>query len=105
MDTSLSDKISAKLFVGCTLTPEVRMHLNMSESWKQAHTTDRSANRLQELRYKDKDYLGRLFDDSELSRDDLVAHASGVSNEIAQHCEELPTSSICVKVFPQVFLS
>lgn len=103
---SSSENISSKIFLGFQITPELRLHLNGSDSWKRQKTLSSQANdSLKEVHHNDKEFIGRFLAKENPALEDLQQEMKSVHSELVLHCEELCTSSLTSAVFPQIFLS
>jgi len=101
-DLFLDNRMTVKMFTGCMLNPEIRMHLSQSQQWKQANIG--SEQKLIEIHHQTKDYLGQYAAETELT----LAHLKVIQNEIKDllqmYCPRLDTSKVRFFIFPQVFI-
>ena len=106
MQAGVESKISSKLFVGCQITSEVRMHLNQSIQWKHAGIiSTNSGVRLQQVHFHGKDYFGFYVADQMISLFALKELQQKIRQELKGYCPDLETETISVCVFPQVFVA
>lgn len=102
MTSDLSNKLESKLFLGCCLTSEMRMHLDKSIQWKHATIM---AEGLQVVHYQGKDYLGLYLDAKKASLQELNALQKSIQVQLHMYCPKLETDHIEICIFPQVFLA
>jgi len=93
---------TTKIFIGCPLTSEVRMHLEQSSSWKSRSLG--SDVRLEEVRFDGRDYLGAMVDGS-LSKGEIEGHEQQFRHQLSLFCPRLECGSIPLVLIPQVFVS
>lgn len=106
MASETGQRVQVKLFVGLLVSSEVRMHLNHSELWKQDQVVKSEDGReMQVLRYQEKEYVGIMLNDRQLSLEALRTWEGEVRDALARYCPELGTEAMKVYVFPQLFLS
>jgi hypothetical protein len=104
MEKNTNDHIAIKMFLGCLITPEIRMHLHNSPSWKQSSIAI-SSTHLKEIHFQEKDYFGHFLAQSQISLNALKESQKELLTHLQQHCPDLCTDSVKMVVFPQVFLS
>lgn len=104
MDASLQNQLIVKLFVGCVLTSEVRMHLHESPAWKQALIAPAHERDLVEIRFQGEQYLGRFVEKQELPLHELKTIEQQVRGSIQTYCPQLNLERLSCCVFPQIFL-
>lgn len=103
----LSNKITAKLFVGCHITPEMRLHLNKSKEWKQISVIPieiREVN-IQEIHYQGKDYFGFYLSDHTAKIKELQNMKTSIQSILKNCCPEYHVTSPRVYVLPQIFIA
>ena len=106
IQATIENKISSKLFVGCQINSEVRMHLNQSIQWKHAGIiSTNSGVRLQQVHFHGKDYFGFYVADQKISTLDLKELQQRVRQELKGYCSDLETEILPVFVFPQIFIA
>ncbi len=104
MSVNIQNQLLVKLFVGCTLTSEIRMHLNESRLWNQAQVAPRQERDLIETRFQQQEYLGRFLNEKELAIPELKEIEKGVRSSIESYCPKLNSDRLSFCVFPQLFL-
>lgn len=97
-----STKIDSKLFIGCRISSEIRMHLNKSIQWKHATIL---AEGLKEVCYQDKEYLGFYLQSKKLTIKELGFFQQNIRQQLHIYCPALATEQLEIFIFPQVFLA
>lgn len=97
---------TTKLFIGCQINSELRMHLNYSERWKQEQVIQAAQGpALEKVRYKDKDYVGLNFDNMLMGYDQIQTVVTQLRQTIGEFCPELNPDTLRFTAFSQLFLS
>lgn len=100
-----SNKISSKIFVGCKITSELRIHLNNSILWKQKQTLPKKNDSdLREVHRKDQSYIGVFLSTQNPSLESLKKTKKILFEKIRKLSSELDMDLLKAIVFPQVFL-
>lgn len=97
-----SAKLETKLFAGCYLTSEIRMHLSKSIQWK--HATIMTEG-LQIVHYHGKDYLGSYLNEKKATLQELAICQEKIQTQLHNYCPALEINKIEILVFAQVFLA
>lgn len=97
--------ISTKLFIGCHISPDLRIKLNQSLAWKQSRLDAPSGLEPIELRHDNKDYLGFFISDNSTDLNALRHSGDQIRSAITRYCDGYPTDKINLFLFPQVFVS
>jgi len=105
MTTTISNKVTVRLFAGCQLTSEIRMYLKQSASWKQAQIGDSDVRDIVETHYQEKDYLGRYIRKQSLTLKELYEIEGSIRKALTTYCPELSAETLKIYVFPQVFIT
>lgn len=92
-----------KLFTGCLINSEIRMHLNSSIQWK--HAVLSPGHEMKEIHYQGKDYFGKYLVTSEIPMTDLANIQIGIKEQLKYYCPKLETDSLKICIFPQVFVA
>ncbi len=101
MDTNLLSKVTTKFFVGCVLSPDVRIALNHSSAWQQAKITAASDEaELREQHFHGKDYLGIFIHCNQVPLDDLRTKEMAIRSRLHVLCPQLKSHSIPIYVLP-----
>ena len=103
---SIQSRTMVKIFIGCFITAELRLHLNTSQQWKQASIIpfDPSTS-LQEVHYRDKNYLGQFLLKDQLTILELKDVESFIKNSIRSYCPDYLIDSLKICIFSQVFVA
>lgn len=104
-DVNLTSKVSERLFLGCPLTSELRMHLNQSILWKHQKIAADPGLKIQEVHYEGKDYLGIYLKLEKISLSDLEKQKLFLSEKIKEFCPKFSPEGLGFFVFFQVFIS
>ncbi len=106
MTSEVEQGIKLRVFVGCLVNSEVRMHLNFSDLWKtdQVIRSD-DGDPLDKVRHEDKEYVGVTVSDPVLSEEELGMREAYVRRALERYCPELEVERFKMSVIPQLFLS
>jgi hypothetical protein len=101
-----TNQLTYRIFIGCLLTSEIRMHLNQSKFWRQISIlpTD-NEKELIEVRHQSKDYLGRYLTQEKILISDLDQTAIAIRTRLQDYCPGYAAHSIKICVFGQVFIA
>ena len=106
MNTATENRVLAKIFVGFELSMDIRMHLNQSTEWKKASVVkDDSPNSIVEIRFNEKDYIGRHLDTRMPTLKDIQTQSTQIRERLQEFCPEINVDTFKINVFPQVFVS
>lgn len=106
LDDPIKSALSIRLFVGCPLNSEIKMHLNQSRQWKQTTISPHRNNKeLIEIHHQGKDYLGYHLDLEKATLADLKQIEEHVKGQLQIFCPDLEIEKIKVCIFPQVFIA
>lgn len=95
-----------KLFAGFLLTPEISIQLQRSKMWKEKmFQEDDGLDRLVEVRYQGKDYLGQYFPEHKHDLNDVKAKESTLRQLLQSYCPQQDCTVMKLCVFPQLFVS
>lgn len=98
--------IQTKIFVGCLLTPDLKLHLTQSQSWKQAAIGRLPESEdLIETHFQEKDYLGIFIPHDKPTVLDLKKVEVLVKDKFFSYCPELGNPPLKIYIFPQVFVA
>lgn len=104
----MSDKshIGAKLFVGCLMNGELRMHLNGSELWKQAKLQLKGTETtLTQTHFEQHDYIGIFSAKNPLTVEELRTLETTLRSQLHLYCPKLDVAKIKLNLFTQLFIS
>lgn len=94
-----------RLFIGCLITPELRLQLNQSVSWKQAKIGLPQQDDLVENHYNQKDYIGVFTNGDSISFSELQQTGNRVKESLKSYCPHFSSEKIRILVFSQIFIS
>lgn len=97
--------ISAKLFIGCHLSPDLRIQLNQSLAWKHSRLHTEPGVEPVEIRHEGRDYLGFFLPRERAELLEVRANASPIRDAICRYCQKYPVDRLRLYVFPQLFVS
>lgn len=97
-----SDHSHIKFFLGILFNGEVKMHLNQSQSWKEATLFKNQV--LIETFFQDKQYIGILLD-SPFNYSDIKNKEQELKKQLQLYSSKLILDKQKVYLFPQLFLS
>ncbi|MDP1834846.1 MAG: hypothetical protein Q8K75_02860 [Chlamydiales bacterium] len=103
MDTETTQKITTKLFIGCHLTPDIRMTLNQSSAWKNAKIS--IDGELKEQRHHGKDYIGLFVHGEHITLPHLREAEGLVRNKLREYSPTHNTDSLPVYLLSIVLVS
>ena len=99
-----NEKVQAQIFIGYHLTPEFRIQLDKSGTWKQAVIAWQSEeNGICEIQYDGKQYLGVFV--KQITVAELRKKAKKLEETILLHCPEINPNLLHSRIFPQLFIS
>ncbi len=103
----ISSKITTKIFVGCHITSELRMHLSKSKEWKQLSVVPIEAreSKIQEIHFKDKDYFGYYLIQDAIQISELQKIKTSIQLILKKYCPGYEISSLKVYALPQLFVA
>lgn len=104
--TKTLNKISTRIFAGCSITSEIRMHLNYSIEWKhEALSSSTVSSRFQEVRLHGKDYFGCYIEHKTYKTKELEEIQDIIRDQLKAFCPKLDTETIDIYIIPQVFVA
>lgn len=105
MNQKIENKIKFKIFIGCVISAELRMHLHQSALWKLAKIGPQDQKKLNETHFNQKDYIGFFLAQDRINLPELKVWESKILEELKAYCPHFPSEKIKVLVFSQVFIS
>lgn len=103
MDAATKNRIQVKIFVGFELKIDISISLNKNSLWKEAEVSKTSE--LQEVRYQEKNYIGRFLSHEIVTMINLQEITAKVREELQAFCPEKDLSTLKIQIFPQVFIA
>ncbi len=106
MSSDVQQGLKLRVFVGCLIDSEVRMHLAYSDVWKreQVIRTDEGET-LDKIKHEEKEYVGHTIDHATLSLDEVHEHEQYVRRALSRYCPELDVDKFKISVISQLFLA
>lgn len=101
--TQIEERITIKLFIGCLLTPEIKLFLEQSKLWQQQRIGKNAP--LTTIHFKNKEYIGTFISQKQPSLAELQKQETTIKTLLAEYCPEFNTDTINTKIFSQVFLT
>lgn len=106
METPVESKIAVKLFVGCLLNAESKMHLQNSISWKQMQIDkENHTENFKQIHYQNHEYFGLFAEQERITLQDLKSIEALIRKAFEDFCPKLNKNTLKVVVFPQILLS
>lgn len=102
----LKTQITTRLFVGCVITSELKMHLNKSIKWKHTNIlASKSPTDLRGIHHAGKDYIGLYSDQDKYTVAELKKLLDTIKQQLKIYCPEIDIEKVKSTVFPQVFIA
>lgn len=101
MEKTAESNVTAKIFIGCPLTAEIKMHLSKSSAWKQA-SIDKTGLTL--VNFQEKEYLGFYLSEDKLTLDEFNHFEKEIKKHLQTYCPEISPDLFKVLTFPQLFI-
>lgn len=96
----------SKIFIGYPVQTDLKNQLNQSADWNKSKIFRKeNSDELLEVRYQDKNYIGRFLIQEMLTLTDLEVIARDIENRLKNHCPGYPLEKLAIRVFSQVFIS
>jgi hypothetical protein len=107
MDTTVGSHVIVKLFIGCAVTPEVKMHLTQSNSWKQANIMrGREEGILSQTHFHQHSYIGLYADEQHLTLAEVRSLQHLIQQQLSAYCPKMSgINKLPLYIFPQFFVS
>ncbi len=105
MDIFSKANIDVKIFIGSSLSTEIRIALSQSEKWQIA-LASRSENNdeLSITRHLGNEYIGFFFPKREMPAQELQANKIIFRDTIQSYCPDLGAKALKLVSFAQVFI-
>ena len=103
MTTSTQQKVATQLFIGCVITPDIRIALNQSKTWRQAKIG--VSDELKEQRYHNKDYLGLFVPGELVTLEQIAAAEASVRTHLHEYCSEVDSDAVTVYILSILLIS
>lgn len=92
----IEQRVLTQLFVGCVITPDIRIALNQSKAWRQAKID--ISDELKEQRHLNKDYLGLFVAGETVTLAQVNEAEKCVRERLHHYCSEVNSDTISVHV-------
>lgn len=105
--TTLDSRVTVRIFIGCLVTPELKMHLAHSLLWKEASfMKSYSQEALVETHFQNKSYVGIYASDSQITLIHVMNFQQKIRALLFDYCPKLAgIEKLSLFVFPQIFVS
>lgn len=105
MKTLTEEKVIVKLFVGCLLTAELKLHLSQSPLWKQATVArTQDSQDLMETHFQEKAYIGLFLKTSAISLSSLKDIENKIIQAIIHYCPDYNPDHLAPCILSQIFI-
>jgi hypothetical protein len=104
-ESQIKDKTATKLFLGCSLTSELKMHLNSSPEWLDTKIDSTHSDALKEVPFENQKFVGLYLEEEKLTLDALKEHEAKLRLKIGSYCCRLDCSNLKCFIFSQFFIS
>lgn len=94
--------MQTRLFAGCLLTSEIKMHLRNSSAW---HNAQLETNHLLTVPYESKEYLGRYLEKERHTLQDLKDLQFEINRTLATCSPELAGREFEIKLFTHTLVA
>jgi|GEM_PF-5773579 len=94
--------MQTRLFAGCLLTSEIKMHLRNSSAW---HNAQLEPGHLITVPYESKEYLGRYLNKERHTIQDLKDVQMILNRTLAACCPDLAGREFEIKLFTHTFVA
>lgn len=95
--------LTLKIFVGFSLTSELKMHLYHSIAWK--HAQIQKEQELEEVHFHHKVFIGAYIDSKPLTINKLRQFETSLKEKLAAYCPSAGVEQLPICIFPQVFIA
>lgn len=102
---TVKNQLALRIFTGFLINPELRMHLQQSKLWKEAKLFHHLTASLVEVRFEEKDYIGRYLPLPEISIQEIKSLEDEIKKEIQALCPMLKVDKLHLRFFSQPFIS
>lgn len=104
MNPPINSKVSLRLFLGCHLTAELRLHLEKSQAWKETRIGPTGSHHLVINHFHQKEYIG-FFVGEGVNLSKLKETETLILQAIQSYCPEIDLKHCQVLAFSQLFIS
>jgi hypothetical protein len=97
--------VKLKFFLGCLLTADIELRLNQSFDWKDSKFNATESNVILSItHFQEKKYLGFYLDRDMASLAEFKDLEKKIRNALNMYCKDLPTDSLNLFIFSQIFI-
>lgn len=97
--------ITTHIFIGCRLSPDLRIKLNQSLAWKQSRVAPEKGVDPLEVYHSQRHYLGFFLQEEKPTLGEVRSYPPLIRQAILRYCEEYPVERLKLYLFPQLFVS
>lgn len=98
--------LTAKIFIGCEITHDLRNSMTKSSTWKQASITWKNqGGGLEEIKKGDRSYLGCRSGEQHLSLDEFHHLAKTIKSILLAHCPDVDIEKLKIVLFPEIMVA
>ncbi len=106
MTNTTTNHLTVKLFIGCLLNSEIKMHLSQSALWKQiAIAPAKQDEELSQVHFHGKDYLGIYLAADKITMEHMHTFEERIKQRLQAYCPALHFENIKPYIFAQVFVA
>lgn len=105
VSTETKKQLTVRLFMGCLITSDIRMHLKESKRWMLSSISSQAEKRLFETHFQNKDYIGCFPDKEFLTLSEIKNLEKSIRESLQFYCPEISVEDLHILLFPQVFLT
>lgn len=106
MNLKTDGKVTTKIFAGCLVNAEMKMHLGQSSTWKQVAIMPREGSEeLLEVHYHGKVYLGMYLPEDKATLKKLRSIEESIKERMNAYLSDFDVGGVKVSVFCQVFVA
>lgn len=107
MESTVDSRVTVKLFIGISITPDLKLQLSQSSAWKEAkivNSTDPFY--LIETNFHNKTYIGLFSSEQQLSLTQLKGIQQHIREQLHHYCPKFPgIDKLPLFIFPQLFVA
>ncbi len=103
MTQATEQKVATQLFVGCMITPDIRIAMNQSKTWRQAQIG--VSDELKEQPYQGKDYLGTFVSGQQIPLPQIDQVEKTVRERLRHYCPSINSDAVAVYVLSILLIS
>ena len=101
----MKESIQVRLFIGCVINSEMRLHLSLSQLWQNDKLfNQREELALKEISYQSKEYIGILLATSHIAFEQIQIKTEFIRQKLEQYCTAVCYETLKIVLLPQIFL-